>query len=480
MLPDAIFLDEAIANLDAIDAELCRVDAFDSPDSVHAMFRQAHSVKGGAAAFGLDAVADLLHLIESVLDVPRQSGNPPELGTADLLREAVDAARHMLVDGGFPPAPAVLQELAVRLRDRALVPAASQGSRLRRITVRSSESDIVSAAVVGFFNDIAGLGELVSSDAGVSDERIFVVRTAVCDQELLDLLAMHVERRHVTFDVPTSLPSAKPAMAEPSVGLDAIGGMVRVHATELRRLVLIARRLTEGDVTPDGAAGHPGGSVGAQSAGLEIAQWQCDARALREGLEKLASAPVSTVFSRIAPLLRRLSVRLNKQFVLSVRGDDLQMDRALLQRLADPLTHLVRNACDHGIELPAQRLSVGKPTQGHIEVSAWREPGLVRMSVRDDGAGLSREKVLQAALVRAVPVPVGLDDQGVWQLVFEQGLTTVASVSDVSGRGVGMDVVRRQVVALGGDVSITSCAGQGACVTMSIPVDEAGGRAMIG
>ncbi len=480
MLPDAMFLDEAIANLDAMDAELGRIGTLVDPDGVQAMFRHAHSVKGGAAAFGLDAVADLMHLIESVLEVSRRSGVPPELAAADLLHEAVDAARHMLTDGGRPRTP-VLQALTKRLRERARVPVPSQGARLLRITVRSPEPDIVSAAVVGLFSDIAGLGELLSSDSGVGEERAFLVRTDVCDQELLDLLAMHVERSKVAIDAPPlSTPSEKSSIANQGVAPDIIGGIVRVDAAELRRLMQLARRLSEGSLVADRAANPPGGSAEELSAGVDIGQWQCGVRALRQGLESLVHGPVSTIFARIAPLLQRVSGRLKKQFVLSVSGESILLDRVLLQRLADPLIHLVRNACDHGVELPEQRLAMGKPADGHIEVSAGREPGLVWISVRDDGAGLSREKVLQAARTRAIPVPAGLDDQGVWQLLFVPGLTTAAFVTDISGRGVGMDVVRRQVVALGGDVTITSSAGQGTCVTMSIPLDDAGGPHVAG
>ncbi len=453
MLPDAQFLDEAIANLDAMDAVLAGFGPAADPDAVHAVFRHAHSIKGGAAAFGMEAVAELMHAIESVLDVSRSTGLPTDGTTTGMLRDAVDAARHMLVDDGALTG-ALGQEIAMQLRQRAAAPQARQGGSLRRITIRSAETDVVSAAVIGLFADIAGLGELLSVDRSARGEQVFVVRTMSRDPELLDLLAMHVERASVSIAAVPVAPDA--AVADVSDGVSAAsegGATVRVDAAALRRLVLLARNLARADV--------------------QLSQWQRGLGALCRGLEELGSAPASSLFGRIPPLLLRLSGQLNKEFDLSVTGDDVRIDRAVLQRLADPLMHLVRNACDHGIEPEPQRRSAGKPRAGRIDVAAWRESGRVRISVRDDGAGLSRYNVLRAARERAVELPDDLDDQAVWQLVFLPGLSTAPSLSQVSGRGVGMDVVQRQVASMGGDVSISSSAGKGVCVTMSIPVDEA-------
>lgn len=471
MLPDALFLDEAIANLDAMDVELGRLDADVDPEAVHSVFRRAHSVKGGAAAFGLDAVADLMHRVESVLDVVRKAGIPPDRPTINLLCEAVCSARQMLAQDAPADAPA-MQKLLDRLRERARDSDAPLGGRLRRIAIRSSETDVVSAAVTGLFSDIAGLGELLSVERRNAEEQVFTVRAVVGDQELLDLLAMHVDPCHVTIRAPSKPAAAKLAPREQVGAPVVVGASVRVDAAELRRLVQLARSLA-GDA---GSGEHAAIRVGAPDmAGLSepvMGQWKGAAGALRQGLENLASAPLSTAFGRLPMLIQRLSERLNKRFSLSVHGDETRVDQVILQRLADPLMHLVRNACDHGIELPQQRLAMGKPADGRIDVSAWMESGWLRISVRDDGAGLSRENVSQAARLRGISVPCGLDDHDVWQLIFAPGLSTVASTNDVSGRGVGMDVVRRQIVAMGGEVSITSSADKGACVTMAIPLDD--------
>lgn len=477
IVPDAQFVDEAVANLDAMDARLARFGPGADAQGVHAVFRHAHSVKGGAAAFGLDALAELMHLVESVLDGSRKSDALPDPSTTGLLREAVYAARQMLLDGGDADVMST-QDLAMQLRERAQVPEASAGARWRRITIRTHEAHAVSAAVTGLFSDIADLGELLSVRRGDGDEQVFEVRTVVGDDELLDLLAMHVERRNVAISAVLDSPTnARSQRVNQALVADTAVATVRVPAAQLRRLVQRARRLTDGGQPPLRRAARTAtvsAAPDAMPAAADFGTWQSDVIALCRDLEQLASAPASTLFERVAPMLRRLSVRLHKQIEFAVRGGEVRVDRAVLQRLADPLMHLVRNACDHGIEAPEQRVLAGKSATGRIEVSAWREAGGIRISVRDDGAGLSRDNLLQAARALAIALPSSLDDKDVWQLVFAPGLSTTASISDVSGRGVGMDAVRRQIVDLKGEVSIMSAAGKGVCVTLSIPDDDIG------
>ncbi len=475
MQPDSLFLDEAFASLDAMDLDVGRFDV--DPDAVNAVFRRAHSVKGGAAAFGLEAVADLMHQVESVLDGIRKSGVAPDLSTSELLREAVSAARELLAGGSSSQMPRV-QALMQRLHRQGDHAGSFRGGRLRRIVVRSPETEVVSAAVTGLFADIAGLGELLSVESGNADERVFTVRTAVGDDELRDLLAMHMDPRNVTITGATGSPTKSPATVRPPAAGPrslpvATQETVRVDAAELRRLVVSARALAEAIGSYAVGARSRGGTDAGRIGEADVGHWRSAASGLHQGLESLASAPMSIVFGHVSAQIRRLAERLDKQFTLVVRGDEIHIDRLVLQRLSDPLMHLVRNACDHGIENADQRLALGKSEQGRIDIAAWVEAGWLRIAVRDDGRGLSRENVMQAARLRGVPVAADMGDEEVWSLVFAPGLTTAAAISDVSGRGVGMDAVRRQVVAMGGDVSIESVAGQGACVTMAIPLGDA-------
>lgn len=468
MLPDAIFVDEAIASLDAIDQGLAGAGSASDADGIHAMFRHAHSVKGGAAAFGLDGLAELMHLVESVLDASRASGAMPQGADAGLLREAVQAARLMLEADGNASQP-LAQDLADRLRRRGGAPPPRPGGRLYRIAVQTGDADRVSAQVAGLFGDIAGLGELLSVDRRAGGAPVFVVRSGVADHELLDLLAMHVERHDVSIQaVAAGAAEPQPVAPDGQADRDRNGATVRVDAQALRRLVAQTRALAREGVATTAMAGSPAD------------RWQREVQSIWRGLEDLGSAPVSVLFERIPAVLRQLSVQLDKPLELSVSGGDVRIDRGVAQGLLSPVLHLVRNACDHGIEPPERRRAAGKPLAGRIALSAWREAGQFRMSVRDDGAGLSRDKLLHAARARAIAVPADVQDEDIWALVFAPGLSTASAVSAISGRGVGMDVVKRQVEALGGQVKMASTPGNGVCVTISIAMDDAAQSANAG
>ena len=471
MSPDALFLDEALANLDAIERALRHGDfACPDPEAVHALFRHAHSVKGGAAAFGLDVLAELMHLTESLIDPWRAPGAVPDMEGVALVHRATQAARLLLSDQG-PAADSVAQDMLTRLRDCVPLPAAATKlrSRLRRIAVRATDAQMVSAAVSALFADVAGLGELKTLSTDDAGQQILIVRTTCDDQELIDLLAMYVDRKSVTVG-PTETPSALQPPIVPAAMVSLEPASVRVDAGQLRRLSQLARALMHDCQRHNQQVRAADAGTAAPQSPLADGSWQRDAERLAAGLDALCYAPASTLFDRIPPLLTQLAGQLHKRFELVVVGGDLAVERVAMPTLIDPLVHLVRNACDHGIELPARRAEVGKPPAGRIEVSAWHEPGWLRIAVRDDGAGLSRDNVLRAARDRAIPVSDCLDDQAIWQLVFAPGLTTVSAVSEVSGRGVGMDVVRRKIAAMGGTATVESTAGVGTCVTMSIPI----------
>jgi two-component system chemotaxis sensor kinase CheA len=181
--------------------------------------------------------------------------------------------------------------------------------------------------------------------------------------------------------------------------------------------------------------------------------------------------PISTVFTRFPRLVRELSQRFGKEVELKVSGETTEFDRGLIEKITDPLTHLVRNSIDHGIEPPAARLAAGKPRSGTIWLGASQRGGSIVIEVRDDGAGLNRKRILEQAVARGMRIDPNADDDEVWQLIFEAGFTTAETVTDVSGRGVGMDVVRRNIQVLGGGkVGLVSQEGAGTTVTVSVPL----------
>jgi two-component system chemotaxis sensor kinase CheA len=180
--------------------------------------------------------------------------------------------------------------------------------------------------------------------------------------------------------------------------------------------------------------------------------------------------PMQTVFSRFPRMLRDLASKLDKKVELVTQGEATELDKGLVEKITDPLTHLVRNSCDHGIELPAERLAKGKPETGTITLAASHQGGSIVIEVRDDGKGLSREKLLKKARERGLHAPDSLSDGEVWNLIFEPGFSTAEVVTDVSGRGVGMDVVKKNIAALGGTVEIDSAEGHGMRVAVRLPL----------
>ena len=180
--------------------------------------------------------------------------------------------------------------------------------------------------------------------------------------------------------------------------------------------------------------------------------------------------PISSVFSRFPRVVRDVSGKLGKQVELKTVGEATELDKGLIEQIADPLTHLIRNSLDHGIEMPEARLAAGKPAQGTIFLRAFHQGGNIVIEVEDDGAGLPRERILQKARERGLPVSDAMSDNEVYHLIFEPGFSTADVVSDVSGRGVGMDVVRRNIQGLGGGVDIESEPGVGTCMRVRLPL----------
>jgi two-component system chemotaxis sensor kinase CheA len=193
-------------------------------------------------------------------------------------------------------------------------------------------------------------------------------------------------------------------------------------------------------------------------------------RDLQESVMSIRMIPMSIVFSRFPRMLRDLAGKLGKKVDFVTQGEATELDKGLVEKITDPLTHLVRNSCDHGVEMPADRVRAGKPETGTITLSAAHQGGSIVIEVRDDGRGMSREKILAKARERGLDVSDQMPDSEVWQLIFAPGFSTAEVVTDVSGRGVGMDVVKRNITALNGTVEIESNEGFGMKVSVRLPL----------
>lgn len=201
-----------------------------------------------------------------------------------------------------------------------------------------------------------------------------------------------------------------------------------------------------------------------------LAQLERNTRELQEAVLSVRMIPISFVFSRLPRLARDLAATLGKEVDLVLEGEETELDKGVIEKLVDPLTHIVRNAIDHGIENPEARASAGKPRAGTLRVRAAHQGGNIVIEITDDGAGLNRERILAKAAERGLPVPENPTDRDVWQLICMPGFSTAEKITDVSGRGVGMDVVRQNIESINGRLEIESTPGQGTRMTIRLPL----------
>lgn len=244
---------------------------------------------------------------------------------------------------------------------------------------------------------------------------------------------------------------------------------LRVETSKIDTLVNLAGELviTQSMLTLIG--NELGGELG-ERLKTALNELERNTREMQEAVMSVRMLPVSFVFNRFHRLVRDLSEQLGKNVNLTIEGGNTEIDKGMIEKLVDPLTHLVRNSLDHGIENPAKRLAAGKSEIGELSLKASQRGGSIVIAVHDDGAGLNRERILQKARENGMQVADNASDKHVWQLIFAAGFSTAQEVTDVSGRGVGMDVVRRNIEALGGRIDIDSVAGQGATFEIQLPL----------
>jgi two-component system chemotaxis sensor kinase CheA len=212
------------------------------------------------------------------------------------------------------------------------------------------------------------------------------------------------------------------------------------------------------------------GSADAERLLERLQQLERNTRELQETVMSIRMLPVSAVFNRFPRLVRDLAGKLDKQIELRTFGESTELDRGVIEKITDPLTHLIRNSVDHGIELPDERVAAGKPAKGILTLSAYHQGGSVVIKIQDDGKGFDRDRILAKARERKIPLSDTPTDQEIWNLIFAPGFSTADTVTDVSGRGVGMDVVRRNIENLGGRVDLQSAPGVGTTITIRLPL----------
>ena len=413
------------------------------------------------------------------------------------------------------PAPVVVARTAVPLH-------AGQMRRLE-IQIGPLERLAQADAIKELFRDIPGLGAISDLKAAEPNTRLFAVETTSTDDDLLDLFAFHVSKDQVLirgaspvgvgsdqvrpiaeasdaaepgFGFFMDSPGAPPIDAPPVQASQIVGGAsalapkvaaskaveskaaaqgqmesttIRVDVKKVDQLInLVGELVITQAMLAQNSRGLDAGLYQQLLAGL--ADLDRNTRDLQESVMSIRMIPMSIVFNRFPRMLRDLANKLGKKVDFVTQGEATELDKGLVEKITDPLTHLVRNSCDHGVELPAERLAKGKSEQGTITLSASHQGGSIVIEVRDDGRGLSREKILAKALERGLDVSDQMTDGEVWQLIFAPGFSTADEVTDVSGRGVGMDVVKRNIAALNGSVEIESSEGFGMRVSVRLPL----------
>ena len=432
--------------------------------------------------------------------------------TADLVRRISELAAGKNVASS--PAPAAAPIVAAPAK---VVP--TGGLRILQIRVGPLERLEQADAIQELFNDIPGLGSISALESGAANQRLFRVETSSSDDDLLDLFAFHVARDKVqissasapaegaaaaagTSASATSEPTGfgffdgspgAPGVAAPPVGSSSVevvppvaakaavkpsagavaaqpeAATIRVAINKVDQLINLVGELviTQAMLAQNSRALDP---AVYQQLLSGLADLDRNTRDLQESVMSIRMIPMSIVFSRFPRMLRDLASKLGKKVDFVTQGEATELDKGLVEKITDPLTHLVRNSCDHGVEMPADRIAAGKSETGTITLSAAHQGGSIVIEVRDDGRGLSRPKILAKARERGIDVSDQMSDADVWQLIFAPGFSTAAVVTDVSGRGVGMDVVKRNIAALNGTVEIDSAEGYGMKVSVRLPL----------
>ena len=563
-----VFFEEAGENLENMEQLLLELDIESADDEeLNAIFRCAHSIKGGAATFGFSDVAELTHQMETLLDKLRRHELTPTAPMVDVLLQSGDALKAMLgrhqgsgadavdttellfniramVSGETPAVSAPASKPAaapVQAASPAPVAASAaaaggaaptEGQRTVELRVGPLDNPALADNLVELFKEIVDLGtiEPLPDDASLVGVRRFQVSTATAESELLDLFTFHVAREQVAFvalgeapkaaaaapapaadasygffdppeapkapegygffdnapgspDAPAAVPATaaeaptpKPAAAaakpvakadKPAAGPET--STIRVSVEKVDQLINLVGELviTQAMLAQNSRGLDP---VVYQQLVSGLTDLDRNTRDLQEAVMSIRMIPMSTVFSRFPRMLRDLANKLGKKVELVTQGEATELDKGLVEKITDPLTHLVRNSCDHGVEMPADRIAKGKPEVGTITLAASHQGGSIVIEVRDDGRGLSREKLLRKAREKGIDAPDSLTDSEVWNLIFAPGFSTAEEVTDVSGRGVGMDVVKKNITSLGGTVEIDSAEGYGMRVAVRLPL----------
>jgi len=492
----------------------------EAPDSeqLNAIFRAAHSIKGGAGTFGFTILQETTHLMENLLDEARRGEMQLNtdiinlfLETKDIMQEQLDAYKSSQEPdaASFEYICNALRQLALEAKGEAAVPAvapaklsvvdaAPAAAQAKDDRLRVVLSGLKEGEVTLLQEELGNLATLSNIVTG-KDSLAATLDGGISKDDVVAVLCFVIEPDQIDFESPEAEPAAEPAVAvaetpaAPAVApaapaLKAVpreaaapargekpaarsseSTSIRVAVEKVDQLINLVGELV---ITQSMLAQRSNELDPVNHGDLitSMGQLQRNARDLQESVMSIRMMPMEYVFSRFPRLVRDLAGKLNKQIELTLMGSSTELDKSLIERIIDPLTHLVRNSLDHGIELPENRVAAGKSPVGNLILSAEHQGGNICIEVTDDGAGLNRERILAKAISQGMAVSENMTDEEVGMLIFAPGFSTAEQVTDVSGRGVGMDVVKRNIQEMGGHVEIQSKQGSGTTIRILLPL----------
>ena len=502
------FFDEADELLADMEQHLLGLDP-QEPDSeqLNAIFRAAHSIKGGAGTFGFTVLQETTHILENILDGARRGEMQLStdiinlfLETKDIMQEQLDAYKTATEPNAetFEYICQMLRQLALEAKGEVIeppkvlasvaAPAAAAGLRLALVDLKPNEIPLMLEELgnLGTVSDVVK-GETsveLTLDSSVGQDDIVAVLCFVIEESQIKFPAASAATpvAEVVVEKPVEEPSAPLATVSditPAVKREAPkkaaapkvseSTSIRVAVEKVDQLINLVGELV---ITQSMLAQRSGELDPVAHGDLlnSMGQLERNARDLQESVMSIRMMPMEYVFSRFPRLVRDLASKLGKEVELTLLGSSTELDKSLIERIIDPLTHLVRNSLDHGIESPEKRLAAGKDAVGNLTLSAEHQGGNICIEVVDDGAGLNRERILAKALSSGLPVSESMSDEEVGMLIFAPGFSTAEQVTDVSGRGVGMDVVKRNIQEMGGHVEISSKQGKGTTIRILLPL----------
>ncbi|MEO8331993.1 MAG: chemotaxis protein CheW [Gallionella sp.] len=579
-----VFFEETVEHLGSMESLLLALD-LDAPDAdqLNAIFRAAHSIKGGSGTFGFTDMTEVTHILETLLDRIRKNEIAITSEMVDAFLLAVDVLRGILgahqSGGNADPEASIelcrkLERLTGDRSPRSSVKAATAnvslaGAAEGPLTRLQQTYQIQFAKTPATFpskkhlnNLLENLGNIgIVENQKITDNAVNLsLTTGAPETELREIFsfylkpkqlkitaldtqlsapATHEEQGYGFFEDPerikakveeaqgyglffepqtikTAVENAQgygffeepeqfkakvedaqgygfftevedksaPSLPLPSVRQNEIPGRRATDKANTATLGESSIRVSVGKV--DNMVNLVGELVITQAMLAEtiskmdaasneslvngLVQLERNTRDLQESVMSVRMMPISLVFNRFQRVVRDSAGKLNKKVQLKIIGEGTELDKGLIEKVSDPLTHLVRNSLDHGIEPPDERIAKGKNPQGTITLRAAHQGGNIVIEVSDDGAGLNRERILAKAREKGLPVDDSMSDADVWQIIFAPGFSTAAVVTDVSGRGVGMDVVKRNIESIGGRVEILSHHGQGSTITIRLPL----------